>query len=117
MLYTVQTVDLNLSCVWAVGTIVLKANLCSSDYSVWVIKFTLSFSTQACMKAWTSNVKSSIVEERILRFVFVPLIVEERILRFVFVPSIVEEQILRFIFVPSIVEEQILWFVFAPLIV
>jgi hypothetical protein len=41
----------------------------------------------------TSNGKSSIVEERILRVVFVPSIVEERILRFVFVPSIVEEQI------------------------
>ncbi len=51
----------------------------------------------------SSNVKSSIVEERILRFVFVPSIVEERILRFVFVPSIVEEQILWFVFVPSIV--------------
>jgi hypothetical protein len=50
-----------------------------------------------------SNGKSSIVEERILRFVFIPSIVEERILRFVFVPSIVEEQILRFVFVPSIV--------------
>jgi hypothetical protein len=46
----------------------------------------------------TSNGKSSIVEERILRFVFVPSIVEERILRFVFVPSIVEEQILCFVF-------------------
>jgi hypothetical protein len=34
-----------------------------------------------------SNGKSSIVEERILRFVFVPSIVEERILRFVFVDS------------------------------
>ncbi len=64
-----------------------------------------------------SNGKSSIVEERILRFVFDPSIVEERILRFVCVPSIVEEQILRFVFVPSIVEEQILWFVFVPLIV
>jgi hypothetical protein len=51
----------------------------------------------------TNNGKSSIVEERILRFVFVPSIVEERILRFVFVPSIVEEQILWFVFVPSIV--------------
>jgi hypothetical protein len=51
----------------------------------------------------TSNGKSAIVEERILRFVFVPSIVEEQILRFVFVPSIVEEQILWFVFVPSIV--------------
>ncbi len=59
----------------------------------------------------------SIVEEQILRFVFVPSIVEEQILRFVFVPSIVGEQILRFVFVPSIVEEQVLWFVFVPLIV
>jgi hypothetical protein len=33
-----------------------------------------------------SNGKSSIVEERILRIVFVPLIVEEQVLRFVFVP-------------------------------
>ncbi len=65
----------------------------------------------------TSNGKSSIVEERILRFVFVPSKVEERILRFVFVPSIVEEQILRFVFVTSIVEEQILHFVFIPSIV
>ncbi len=61
-----------------------------------------------------SNGKSSIVEERILRFVFVPSIVEEQILRFVFVPSIVEEQILRFVFIPSIVGEQILRFVFVP---
>ncbi len=38
-----------------------------------------------------SNVKSSIVEERLLRFIFVPSIVEEQILRFVFVPLIVEE--------------------------
>jgi hypothetical protein len=65
---------------------------------------------------WTSNVKSSIVEERILRFVFVPSIVEEQILHFVFV-SFLEEQILWFVFVPSIVEEQILCFVFVPSIV
>ena len=32
----------------------------------------------------SSNVKSSIVEERILRFVFIPLIVEEQILWFGF---------------------------------
>ncbi len=31
--------------------------------------------------------------------------------------SIVEEQILRFVFVALIVEEQILWFIFVPLIV
>jgi len=62
----------------------------------------------------SSNVKSSIVEERILRFVFVPSIVEERKLRFFFVPLIVDEQKLRFVFVPSIVEEQILRFVFVP---
>jgi hypothetical protein len=48
-----------------------------------------------------SNGKSSIVEEQILRFVFVPSIVEEQILRFVFVPSIVKEQILWFVFLPS----------------
>jgi hypothetical protein len=53
----------------------------------------------------TSNGKSSIVEEQILRFVFISSIVEERILRFVYAPSIVEEQILRFVFVPSIFEE------------
>jgi hypothetical protein len=39
----------------------------------------------------TSNVKSSIVEERILCFVFVPSIVEEQILWFVSVPSIVKD--------------------------
>ncbi len=44
-----------------------------------------------------SNGKSSIVKERILPFVF------EYILPFVFVPLIVEEQILRLVFVPSIV--------------
>jgi hypothetical protein len=65
-----------------------------------------------------SNVKTSIVEERILHLVFIPSIDEERILRFVSVlPSIVEEQILRFIFIPSIVEEQILRFIFVPSIV
>ncbi len=37
----------------------------------------------------SSNVKSSIVEERILTIFFVPLIVEDQILWFVFVPSIV----------------------------
>jgi hypothetical protein len=62
-----------------------------------------------------SNVKSSIIEERILCFAFVPSIVEEQILRFFFVPSIVGEQILHFVFLPSLVEEQILWFVFVPL--
>ncbi|MFN9901642.1 MAG: hypothetical protein ACK55Z_23240, partial [bacterium] len=50
-----------------------------------------------------SNVKSSIVEERILWFVFVPSIVEEQINSFFFVPSMVEEQILWFVLVPSIV--------------
>ncbi len=50
---------------------------------------------------WDSNGKSLIVEERILRFVFVPSIDGEQILHFVFVPSIVEEQILRLVFVPS----------------
>jgi predicted Abi (CAAX) family protease len=63
------------------------------------------------------RLRPSIVEERILPFVFVPWIVEEQILRFIFVPSIVEERILRFVFVPSIVEEQILRFVFIPTIV
>ncbi len=66
------------------------------------------------ISVWGSNVKSSILEEQTLRFVFVPSINEERILRFVFIPSIVEERILRFVFVPSIVEEQLLWFVFVP---
>jgi hypothetical protein len=70
-----------------------------------------------CMFLHTSNSRSSIVEERILRFVFVPLKVEEQILRFVFVPSMVEEQILRFVFTPLIVRKQILRFVFIPSIV
>ncbi len=55
--------------------------------NVWKMKKGIFVSTLG-----TSNGKSSIVEERILRFVFVPSIVEERILRFVFVPSIVEDQ-------------------------
>ncbi len=37
----------------------------------------------------SSNVKASIVEERILSIFFVPLIVEEQLLWFVFVPLIV----------------------------
>jgi hypothetical protein len=74
-------------------------------------------STSIFLFLLSSNGKSSIVEERILRFVFVPSIVEEWILRFAFVPSIVEEQILHFVFVPSIVGEQILRFFFAPSIV
>ncbi len=54
-----------------------------------------------------SNVKSSIVEERIRSILFVPSIVEGQILWFVFVPSIVWEQIKSFFYVPLIVEGRI----------
>ncbi len=91
----------------------LAATLCTICTS-WGLSKTLCIAQSDLL---SSNVKSSIVEERKLHFVFIPSTVEEQILCFVFVPSIVGEQILCFVFVPSIVEEKILRFVFVPLIV